>query len=97
MFVFDGASAKINFAKETKSEALVINRDAVIKRFNMDVIFAVVENKAVMIPVVVTTYSGMAAAITGQGLVDGMQIITKGNERVFPDMDVKVLNNSENK
>ncbi len=31
MFVFDGASAKINFAKETKSEALVINRDAVIK------------------------------------------------------------------
>ena len=97
MFVFDGASAKINFAKETKSEALVINRDAVIKRFNMDVIFAVVENKAVMIPVVVTTYSGMDAAITGQGLVDGMQIITKGNERVFPDMDVKVLNNSENK
>ena len=97
MFVFDGASAKINFTKETKSEALVINRDAVIKRFNMDVIFAVVENKAVMIPVVVTTYSGMAAAITGQGLVDGMQIITKGNERVFPDMDVKVLNNSENK
>ena len=49
------------------------------------------------IPVVVTTYSGMDAAITGQGLVDGMQIITKGNERVFPDMDVKVLNNSENK
>ena len=97
MFVFDGASAKINFAKETKSEGLVINRDAVIKRFNMDVIFAVVENKAVMIPVVVTTYSGMDAAITGQGLVDGMQIITKGNERVFPDMDVKVLNNSENK
>ena len=97
MFVFDGASAKINFAKETKSEALVINRDAVIKRFNMDVIFAVVENKAVMIPVIVTTYSGMDAAITGQGLVDGMQIITKGNERVFPDMDVKVLNNSENK
>lgn len=97
MFVFDGASAKINFAKETKSEALVINRDAVIKRFNVDVIFAVVENKAVMIPVVVTTYSGMDAAITGQGLVDGMQIITKGNERVFPDMDVKVLNNSENK
>ena len=97
MFVFDGASANIKFAKETKSEALVINRDAVIKRFNMDVIFAVVENKAVMIPVVVTTYSGMDAAITGQGLVDGMQIITKGNERVFPDMDVKVLNNSENK
>jgi membrane fusion protein, multidrug efflux system len=97
MFIFDGAGAKINFAKESKSEALVINRDAVIKRFNMDVVFAIVDNKAVMIPVHVTTYSGMNAAITGQGLADGMQIVTKGNERVFPDMDVKVLNNSENK
>lgn len=97
MFIFDGASANIKFAKETKSESLVINRDAVIKRFNMDVIFAVVENKAVMIPVKVSTYSGMEAAIVAEGIVEGMQVITKGNERVFPDMDVKVLNNSENK
>ena len=97
MFVFDGASAKINFAKESKNEALVINRDAVIKRFNMDVVFAVVENKSVMIPVKVTTYSGTDAAITGQGLVEGMKIVTKGNERIFPDMDVQVLDNSKNK
>ncbi|MBP7769866.1 MAG: efflux RND transporter periplasmic adaptor subunit [Aliarcobacter sp.] len=97
MFVFDGAGAKINFAKESKNVALVINRDAVIKRFNMDVIFAVVENKSVMIPVQVTTYSGMNAAISAQGLVEGMEIITKGNERIFPDMTVQVLNNSKNK
>ena len=97
MFIFDGASAKINFTKESKNEALVINRDAVIKRFNMDVVFAVVKDKAVMIPVKVKTFVGMNAAIEGQGLVEGMSIVTKGNERVFPDMDVKVLNNSESK
>lgn len=97
MFIFDGASAKINFTKESKNEALVINRDAVIKRFNMDVVFAVVKDKAVMIPVKVKTFVGMDAAIEGQGLVEGMSIVTKGNERVFPDMDVKVLNNSESK
>ena len=96
-FIFDGASAKINFAKESKSMALVINRDAVIKRFNMDVIFAVVNEKAVMIPVKVITYFGLNAAITAEGLVEGMQIVTKGNERVFPDMPVQVLNNSQNK
>jgi hypothetical protein len=39
----------------------------------------------------------MDAAIEGQGLAEGMSIVTKGNERVFPDMDVKVLNNSESK
>lgn len=91
-FIFDGASAKIKFAKESKSEALVINRDAVIKRFDMDVVFAVVENKAVMIPVKIITYSGMDVAIEANGLVDGMQLVTKGNERIFPDMPVQILN-----
>lgn len=91
-FIFDGASAKIKFAKESKSEALVINRDAVIKRFDMDVVFAVVENKAVMIPVKIITYSGMDVAIEANGLADGMQLVTKGNERIFPDMPVQILN-----
>ena len=96
-FVFDGASAKIDFAKESKSLALVINRDAVIKRFNMDVVFTVVNDKAVMIPVKVITYFGLNAAIMGEGLVENMPLVTKGNERVFPDMNVQVLNNSQSK
>ena len=96
-FIFDGASAKINFAKESKNIALVINRDAVIKRFNMDVVFTVVDGKAVMIPVKVITYFGLNAAIMGEGLVEGMQIVTKGNERIFPDMPIQILNNNQNK
>ena len=91
-FIFDGASAKISFAKESKTQALVINRDAVIKRFNMDVVFTVVDGKAVMIPVKVITYFGLNAAITAEGLVENMPLVTKGNERVFPDMPVQILN-----
>ena len=91
-FIFDGASAKINFAKESKIEALVINRDAVIKRFDMDVVFAVVENKAVMIPVKIITFLGLDAAIKAEGLVSGMELVTKGNERIFPNMPVKIIN-----
>ena len=34
-----------------------------------------------MIPVKVITYFGMEAAISGQGLVEGMQLVTKGNEK----------------
>ena len=75
----------------------MINRDAVIKRFNMDVVFTVVNDKAVMIPVKVITYFGLNAAIMADGLVEGMPIVTKGNERVFPDMQVQVLNNSQSK
>ena len=92
MFVFDGAQAKTKLAKNSKMQALVINRDAVINRFNMDVVFAVVKNKAVMIPVKILGFQGKNAAIAGKGLVEGMSIVVKGNERVFPKMDVKVLN-----
>ncbi|KAB7885829.1 efflux RND transporter periplasmic adaptor subunit [Poseidonibacter ostreae] len=95
MFIYDGAQAKVGFAKNAKTQALVINRDAVINRFNMDVVFAVVDNKAVMIPVQVIGFAGTNAAISGKGLVEGMDIVVKGNERVFPKMDVKVLNKQD--
>ena len=95
MFIFDGAQAKVKFSKNAKTQALVINRDAVIKRFNMDVVFAIVENKAVMIPVKIIGFVGRNAAVAGKGLVEGMNIVIKGNERVFPKMDVKVLNKQE--
>jgi RND family efflux transporter MFP subunit len=95
MFIYDGAQAKVGFAKNAKTQALVINRDAVINRFNMDVVFAVVENKAVMIPVKIIGFEGTNAAIAGKGLSEGMNIVVKGNERVFPKMDVKVLNETK--
>ena len=92
IFIYDGAQAKVSFAKNAKTNALVINRDAVIKRFDMDVVFAIVENKALMLPVKIVGFMGTNAAIEGKGLVEGMNIVVKGNERVFPNMDVKVLN-----
>jgi len=95
MFIYDGAQAKVSFAKNAKTQALVINRDAVINRFNMDVVFAVVENKAVMIPVKVIGFDGTNAAIAGKGLLEGMEIVVKGNERIFPKMGVKVLNKKD--
>jgi len=97
MFIYDGAQAIVGFAKNAKIQALVINRDAVIKRFNMDVVFAVVENKAVMIPVQIIGFVGRNAAITGKGLIEDMNIVVKGNERIFPKMDVKILNKQENR
>jgi membrane fusion protein, multidrug efflux system len=95
MFIYDGAQAKVGFAKNAKMEALVINRDAVINRFDTNVVFAVVENKAVMIPVKIIGFQGTNAAISGKGLVEGMDIVVKGNERVFPKMDVKIINKQE--
>ena len=71
-----------------KEKALLVPRDAVIKRFGSFVVFSVVDGKAMMFPANVISYIDNQAAITAQGLQKGMKVITKGNERVFPNMPV---------
>jgi membrane fusion protein, multidrug efflux system len=41
-----------------------------------------------MIPVNIINYTQNEAAISGQGLKVEMKVVTKGNERIFPNMPV---------
>lgn len=93
MFIFDGAQAKVKLSENGKVKALVINRDAVINRFGNDVVFAINDKStAMMIPVQIVGFDGFKVAIKAKGLMAGMRIVVKGNERVFPNQPVKVLN-----
>ena len=74
-------------------KSLIINRDAIINRFGSIVVFANNKGVAMMIPVKVIGYLGQNVAIAGKGLVEGMSIVVKGNERVFPNQPVQVINN----
>ncbi len=47
---------------------------------------------AQMIPVQIIGFDGSKVAISGQGLKAGMEIVVKGNERVFPNTPVKIIN-----
>ena len=92
-FVFDGQQAKVSLSKDAKRQALILPRDAVIKRFGQNVVFAINDkNLAQMIPVQVVGYISHDIAVSGQGLVEGMEIVSKGNERIFPNSPVKILN-----
>ncbi|RXK04440.1 efflux RND transporter periplasmic adaptor subunit [Halarcobacter bivalviorum] len=92
-FVFDGQEAKVSLSKNGKTEALVVPRDAVIKRFGQNVVFTVTDKMtAYMTPVQIVGYLGDKVAIAAEGLEEGMDVVKKGNERVFPDSPVKVLN-----
>ncbi len=92
-FVFDGQQAKVSLSKDAKKEALILPRDAVIKRFGQNVVFAINDkNLAQMIPVQIIGYISHDIAVSGQGLVEGMEIVVKGNERIFPNSPVKILN-----
>ncbi len=91
-FVYDGMEAKINLPRDKEKESLVVPRDAVIKRFGGDVIFIDSDGKATMLPVKVVGYNNKSVAIEAQGLVEGANVVIKGNERIFPNQPIKVLN-----
>lgn len=93
IFVFDGEEANVNLSKNAKQEALIVPRDAVIKRFGQNVVF-IIDDKMIahMIPVQVVAYLESQVAINGQGLAVGQDIVSKGNERVFPNSPVKIIN-----
>lgn len=92
-FVFDGQSAKVSLSKDIKKEAFLLPRDSVINRFSQDVIFVINEkNQAIMIPVKIVGYDGNNIAIRAKGLSEGMNVVFKGNERIFPKQTVKIIN-----
>ncbi len=86
--LIEGMRIDVKIPLLKQQEALLIPRDAVIKRFGQTSVFAAVDGKAVMIPVEVIGYQGNMAAISGQNLQEKMRIVTKGNERIFPNMPV---------
>ncbi len=92
-FLYDGMEAKIKLPRNKKVKSLIVPRDAVIKRFGQNVIFTINDKSiAIMMPVKVVGYKGKFIAISANGLKSGMKIVTKGNERIFPNSPVKIIN-----
>jgi RND family efflux transporter MFP subunit len=89
--VFEGMQTSINLASTKERKSLTVPRDAVIKKFGQDVVFANLDGKAKMIPVKVVGYKKDLVAIEGMGIKKGMPIVVKGNERIFPNSAIKVI------
>ncbi|MEE8185394.1 MAG: efflux RND transporter periplasmic adaptor subunit [Thermodesulfobacteriota bacterium] len=78
----EGMGAKVRLPKDKREETLVVNRDAIMTMFGNTVVFAVIDSKAVMMPVKVLGYEGMIAGVYSERLQKGMQVVVKGNERI---------------
>ncbi len=87
--LIEGMRIDVRVPMLSQSEALLVPRDAVIRRFGQMVIFAVNDGTAMMLPVQVIGYDGNRAAIEAAGLHAGMDVVVKGNERIFPGMPVR--------
>jgi RND family efflux transporter MFP subunit len=83
-----GMEARVRLASGNEATAVFVPRDAVIQAFGSFVVWVVKDGAAAQVPVQVTAYTGMEAAVTGQGLGPDMDVVVKGNERLRPGQPV---------
>jgi RND family efflux transporter MFP subunit len=80
--LIEGMSARVILPTAKSRQTLIIPRDAVIAKFGQDVVFAVSDSKARMMPVHVIGYNGLNAGIESAELKAGMLVVVEGNERL---------------
>ena len=95
--LMEGMEARVNLPIAEKKKTLTVHRDAVTTVFGTTAVFAVIDSKAKMIPVMVIGYEGMQAGIQAQGLEEGMKVVIKGNERLREGQEVTITDNRRNK
>lgn len=92
-----GMEAKVKLPTGRKEDVFIIPRDAVLTQFGNTVIYAVIDNKAAMLPVKVIGYEGLNAGIASERISKGMSIVVKGNERLREGQPLMIINNGDEK
>jgi RND family efflux transporter MFP subunit len=87
----EGMEARVMLPTGEKKESLLVPRDAVINRFGANVVFALTDTIAKMVPVNVIGFKGKVAGVEAQGLKPGMKVVIKGNERLMDGQTVNVV------
>ncbi len=79
--------AKVSLAG--KFSSLAVSKDAIIRQGNQTIVYTIVDGKASPITVTISSSKGEMIAVTGKGLKDGMPVVVRGNERIFPGSPVR--------
>jgi len=69
--------------------SLSVNKDAIVRQGAQTMVYTIADGKAVPIPVTTGSTSGQMVAVQGEGLVEGMPVVVRGNERIFPGSAVR--------
>lgn len=90
-----GMEARVRVPAGEEAEAVLAPRDAVLQTGGTTSVWVVFGDRAVNIPVQVTAYQGLEAALRSLDqdtpLAPGMQVVVKGNERLRPGQNVVVV------
>ena len=88
--LIEGMSARVILPTAESVDTLIVPRDAVIAKFGQNVVYAVSDSTAKMLPVQIIGYSGLNAGIQAKGLKDGMLVVVEGNERLQDEQAVVI-------
>jgi multidrug efflux pump subunit AcrA (membrane-fusion protein) len=58
-------------------------------------IYTITDGKATPIPVTISSSNGELVAVTGPGLSEGMPVVVRGNERIFPGAPVMTADGAQ--
>jgi len=68
--------------------SLAVSKDAIIRQGNQTMIYTINDGKAKSITVSTSSTNGQKIAVEGPGLAEGMPVVIRGNERIFPGSPV---------
>ncbi|GMV94482.1 MAG: hypothetical protein AMXMBFR82_42600 [Candidatus Hydrogenedentota bacterium] len=84
-------SADVRLPSGEETTCTMVPRDAVILNGNEYVLFVVQDNAAMRMSVKILGYTGSQVGVAAEGLTPGMQVVTKGNERLRDSQPVTII------
>ncbi len=90
-----GMLVRATLSLDEKYSSLAVSKDAIIRQGPNTMVYTVIEGKAAPISVQTTSSEGKMVAIRGEGLQEGMEVVVRGNERIFPGSPVRVANGGQ--
>jgi len=93
--LMEGMEARVRLPVGERINTLMVPRDAVLNMSGKTVVFAVVDEKAMIIPTQVVGYKGMKVGVNAQKISKGMKVVVKGNERLRNGQPVIIIKEVE--
>jgi RND family efflux transporter MFP subunit len=84
-----GMLVKTTLSLNRKFTSLAVSKDAIVRQGNATMVYTIAEGKATPIPVTTSSTLGNMIAISGEGVAQGLTVIVRGNERVYPGSAVR--------
>jgi RND family efflux transporter MFP subunit len=91
-----GMLVRATLSLKKRFTSLAVSKDAIVRQGLQTFVFTIADGKAVRIPVVTSSTSGAVIAIEGEGLAEGMTVVVRGNERIFPGSPVRLAEPTSN-